>query len=54
MLGAIGAVSIATPFLHVQYTQRRFAWPNIVFTAPVPIAVAGRHRAAAAQPCEEV
>jgi cytochrome d ubiquinol oxidase subunit II len=40
MLGAIGAVSIATPFLHVQYTQRWFAWPNIVFTAPVPIAVA--------------
>jgi cytochrome d ubiquinol oxidase subunit II len=31
MLGAIGAVSIATPFLHVQY----------ILTAPVPIAVAG-------------
>ena len=41
MLGAIGAVSIATPFLHVQYTQRWFAWPNIILTAPVPIAVAG-------------
>jgi cytochrome d ubiquinol oxidase subunit II len=40
MLGAIGAVSIATPFLHVQYTQRWFAWPNIILTAPVPIAVA--------------
>lgn len=40
MLGAIGAVSIATPFLHVQYTQRWFAWPGIVFTAPVPVAVA--------------
>ena len=40
LLGAIGAVSIATPFLHVQYTQRWFAWPNIVLTAPVPIAVA--------------
>ena len=39
MLGAIGAVSIATPFLSVQYTQRWFAWPNIIFTAPVPIAV---------------
>jgi cytochrome d ubiquinol oxidase subunit II len=39
MLGAIGAVSIATPFLHIQYTERWFAWPNIVFTAPVPIAV---------------
>jgi cytochrome bd ubiquinol oxidase subunit II len=41
MLGAIGAVSIATPFLHVQYTHRWFSWPNIIFTAPVPIAVAG-------------
>jgi cytochrome bd ubiquinol oxidase subunit II len=41
MLGAIGAVSIATPFLHVQYTQRWFTWPNIILTAPVPIAVAG-------------
>src|SRR5258705_2172134 len=40
MLGAIGAVSIATPFLHIQYTQRWFSWPNIIFTAPVPIAVA--------------
>jgi cytochrome bd ubiquinol oxidase subunit II len=41
MLGAIGAVSIATPFLHVQYTHRWFAWPNIILTAPVPVAVAG-------------
>ena len=41
MLGAIGAVSIATPFLSVQYTHRWFAWPNILLTAPVPIAVAG-------------
>jgi cytochrome d ubiquinol oxidase subunit II len=40
MLGAIGTVSIATPFLHVQYAQRWFAWPNVVLTAPVPIAVA--------------
>jgi cytochrome d ubiquinol oxidase subunit II len=40
MLGAIGAVSVATPFLHVQYTHRWFAWPNIVLTAPVPLAVA--------------
>jgi cytochrome d ubiquinol oxidase subunit II len=40
MLAAIGAVSIATPFLHVQYTHRWFAWPNIILTAPVPIAVA--------------
>jgi cytochrome bd ubiquinol oxidase subunit II len=41
MLGAIAAVSIATPFLNIQYTQRWFSWPNIVLTAPVPIAVAG-------------
>jgi cytochrome bd ubiquinol oxidase subunit II len=40
MLLAIGAVSIATPFLHIQYAQRWFTWPNIVLTAPVPIAVA--------------
>jgi cytochrome d ubiquinol oxidase subunit II len=41
MLCAIGIVSIATPFLNVQYTQRWFTWPNIILTAPVPIAVAG-------------
>ncbi len=40
MLAAIGAVSIATPFLHIQYAHRWFAWPNLIFTAPVPIAVA--------------
>jgi len=40
MLGAIGAVSIATPLLSVQYTHRWFAWPNIILTAPVPLAVA--------------
>jgi cytochrome d ubiquinol oxidase subunit II len=41
MLGAIGAVSIATPFLNSEYAARWFAWPNILATAPVPIAVAG-------------
>lgn len=41
MLGAIGAVSLATPFLNMEYANRWFAWPNIVLTAPVPIAVAG-------------
>jgi cytochrome d ubiquinol oxidase subunit II len=40
MLGAIGAVSLATPLLQMQYAERWFAWPNIVLTAPVPIAVA--------------
>ena len=41
MLGAIGTVSIATPFLDIQYAQRWFSWPNMILTAPVPIAVAG-------------
>lgn len=41
MLGAIGAVSIATPLLDAQYAHRWFDWPNIIFIAPVPIAVAG-------------
>jgi cytochrome bd ubiquinol oxidase subunit II len=40
MLCAICAVSIATPFLSVQYAQRWFTWPNILLTAPVPVAVA--------------
>ncbi len=40
MLVAIGAVSLATPFLDSEYARRWFAWPNILFTAPVPIAVA--------------
>ncbi len=40
MLIAIGAVSIATPFLDVQYAQRWFTWPNVMLTAPVPVAVA--------------
>jgi cytochrome bd ubiquinol oxidase subunit II len=40
MLAAIGSVSIATPFLHIQYAQRWFTLPNVIFTAPVPIAVA--------------
>ena len=40
MLGAIGAVSLATPFLNQEYAARWFAWPNVLATAPVPIAVA--------------
>jgi len=40
MLMAIGVVSIATPFLDVQYAQRWFTWPNVLLTAPVPAAVA--------------
>jgi cytochrome bd ubiquinol oxidase subunit II len=41
MLVAIGVVSIATPFLQVGYAHRWFTWPNLILTAPVPIAVAG-------------
>ncbi len=40
MLLAIGAVSVATPLLTIKYAQRWFTWPNVVLTAPVPIAVA--------------
>ena len=40
MLATIASVSIATPFLSIQYAQRWFAWPGIVLAAPVPIAVA--------------
>ena len=40
MLAAIAMVSIATPFLNIQYAQRWFAWPNVALVAPVPIAVA--------------
>jgi cytochrome d ubiquinol oxidase subunit II len=40
MLCAIAAVSLATPFLNAEYARRWFAWPNILLTAPVPVAVA--------------
>jgi cytochrome d ubiquinol oxidase subunit II len=39
-LAAIVAVSLATPFLQADYWRRWFEWPNILFTAPIPIAVA--------------
>jgi cytochrome d ubiquinol oxidase subunit II len=39
-LAALVAVSIATPFLHVDYWHRWFTWPSLVYTAPVPILVA--------------
>jgi cytochrome bd ubiquinol oxidase subunit II len=41
MLGAIGMVSLATPLLHIHYAERWFAWPNVIVTAPVPMAVGG-------------
>jgi cytochrome d ubiquinol oxidase subunit II len=40
MLGAILAVSISTPLLSMRYADRWFTWPNVILTAPVPIAVA--------------
>jgi cytochrome d ubiquinol oxidase subunit II len=39
-LVAIVAVSVATPFLEAQYWRRWFEWPSILFTAPIPLAVA--------------
>jgi cytochrome bd ubiquinol oxidase subunit II len=38
-LAGLVAVSIATPFLHVDYWHRWFTWPSLVYTAPVPILV---------------
>jgi len=38
-LVAIVLVSAATPLLETDYWRRWFAWPNLVFTAPVPMAV---------------
>ena len=39
MLLAIGAVSALTPFLEGQYYQRWFAWPGLLVTVPMPLAV---------------
>ncbi len=50
MLGAIAAVSLATPFLHIQYAQRWFAWPNIDPDRAGADRGRRRHRAVAAQP----
>ena len=44
MLLAIGAVSIATPFLHIQYAERWFTWPNLGYLAPLPLATAAPGR----------
>jgi cytochrome d ubiquinol oxidase subunit II len=38
-LGFIVAVSVSTPFLQGHYWRRWFTFPNIVLTAPVPVAV---------------
>ena len=37
---AIALVSLATPFLDEAYYERWFVWPNVLFTAQVPLLVA--------------
>ena len=39
-LALIGVVSLITPFLDPVFMQRWFAWPAVIYTAPVPIFVA--------------
>lgn len=39
-IGFMAIVSLFTPYLEIAYFERWFAFPNIIFTAPVPIAVA--------------
>ncbi len=36
-LAGIGLISLWTPFLEANYLQRWFAWPAILYTAPVPL-----------------
>ena len=40
LLGFIGIVSLWTPLLNPGYAARWFAWPAILFAAPVPLLVA--------------
>jgi len=40
LIGAIIAVSAATPFLEASYRERWFAWPGIIATAQMPLLVA--------------
>jgi cytochrome d ubiquinol oxidase subunit II len=39
LIGCIGLVSAATPFLSGAYYERWFAWPQVLFTAQVPLLV---------------
>jgi cytochrome d ubiquinol oxidase subunit II len=39
LIGCIAAVSLATPLLDEAYYERWFAWPNVLFTAQVPLLV---------------
>ena len=40
MLGALGLVSLATPFLEEKYHERWFAFPGLFVTIPMPLLVA--------------
>ena len=40
LIALIGAVSLATPFLHPQYLARWFGWPSGAWTAVVPLLLA--------------
>jgi cytochrome d ubiquinol oxidase subunit II len=39
LVSCIAAVSLATPFLEGAYYERWFAWPRVLYTAQVPLAV---------------
>lgn len=41
LLFAIGAVSLATPFIERQYFERWFDYPGLLVTLPMPLLVAG-------------
>ncbi len=38
-VGFIVIVSLFTPYVQPEYSNRWFAWPNILYAAPVPVAV---------------
>ena len=40
LLGAIGLVSLATPFVEPQYFERWFGWPGLIVAVPMPLLVA--------------
>jgi cytochrome bd ubiquinol oxidase subunit II len=39
-LVAVALVSLWTPFLHIEYFERWFAWPTVMFSGLVPVLVA--------------
>jgi cytochrome d ubiquinol oxidase subunit II len=41
LLAAIGAVSLATPFVEPQYFERWFDWPGLLVTVPMPLILFG-------------